>query len=59
MITNEFFLAAFTGQLSTLRTKGGLAVSFKRPYPRIENGRAYNFQYNLETGVVRLIPLIS
>jgi len=58
MIINEFFLADFTGQLSTIRTKGGLALSFKRPYPRIEKGRAYNFQYDNETGNVRLIPIV-
>lgn len=59
MITNELFIGHFTGRLSTLTTKGGLRLSFKPPYPRIENGRAYTLQFNRETGSTRLIPIMA
>jgi hypothetical protein len=57
MITNELFIGHFTGQLTTLRTKDGRGLSFKKPYPRIEKGRPYNLQIDGETGQTRLIPI--
>lgn len=59
MITNELFIAHFTGQLATVKTKDGRVLSFKKPYPRIEKDRAYNLQINSETGMTKLIPIVA
>lgn len=59
MIYNELFFARFTGQLSTVQMKDKRQLSFKKPYPRIEKGQGYNLHFNSDTGLVRLVPVIS